>query len=81
MGAVKKSARKIAVAIAGFVVLIAGIIMLVVPGPGILVIILGLLILSTEYEWAKGYLDRAKAAQKKALEKAQRKKTKKSKNT
>ena len=34
------------------VVILAGIVMLVVPGPGIASILLGLLILSTEFRWA-----------------------------
>lgn len=37
----------------GLVFLLAGLIMLVVPGPGALFIILGLFVLSTEYTWAK----------------------------
>jgi uncharacterized protein (TIGR02611 family) len=34
-------------------VLIVGVILLAVPGPGVLVIFLGLLILSWEFDWAK----------------------------
>lgn len=36
----------------GTVVILAGVAMLVVPGPGIASILLGLLILSTEFRWA-----------------------------
>ncbi|MBR8743581.1 PGPGW domain-containing protein [Nocardiopsis sp. MG754419] len=44
----------------GTVVALAGIVMLVVPGPGIASILLGLLILSTEFRWARRLLHPAK---------------------
>jgi uncharacterized protein (TIGR02611 family) len=44
--------KLMAITLAGFILLILGIIMLVAPGPGILFILLGLLILSLEYRWA-----------------------------
>lgn len=49
---------RLAFAIAGFVVLLAGVIMLVTPGPGLPVIILGLGILSLEFAWAERWLER-----------------------
>ena len=45
-------------AVAGFVVLAAGIVMLVTPGPGIPVIILGLGMLALEFAWAERLLER-----------------------
>ena len=45
-------------AILGFLVLGAGIIMLVTPGPGIPVIILGLGMLALEFAWAERWLER-----------------------
>ena len=53
--------RRIAISVVGLIVLMVGAVMLVAPGPGFLVIALGLLILSVEYEWARRRLDRAKA--------------------
>lgn len=47
-----KLVREISVAIVGTLVVCAGIIMLVIPGPGWVVIFLGLAILSTEFTWA-----------------------------
>jgi uncharacterized protein (TIGR02611 family) len=44
--------RRAAVTVAGSAVLLAGVALLVLPGPGILVIIAGLAILATEYDWA-----------------------------
>jgi tellurite resistance protein TerC len=52
--------RKVAIAIAGFAVLAVGILMIVTPGPAVLVIPLGLTILSKEYPWAGHLLKRAK---------------------
>jgi hypothetical protein len=57
---IKRSGKRIAVTIAGFAVLFAGIAMLVLPGPGIVVIIAGLAILATEYVWAERMLAEAK---------------------
>jgi uncharacterized protein (TIGR02611 family) len=47
-----------AFAVAGFVVLAAGVVMLVTPGPGIPVIILGLGMLALEFAWAERWLER-----------------------
>ena len=45
---------------AGFALVIAGIFMLVLPGPGIVTIILGLALLAREFTWARRLLDRAR---------------------
>jgi hypothetical protein len=55
-----RNGKRVGVTIAGFVVLLAGAAMLVLPGPGILVIIAGLAILATEYVWAQRLLKVAK---------------------
>lgn len=55
-----RSGKRIAVTIAGFTVLLAGIVMMITPGPGILAIFAGLAILATEYAWAEHALDQAK---------------------
>jgi uncharacterized protein (TIGR02611 family) len=47
-----------AFAIVGFVVLAAGVVMLVTPGPGIPAIILGLGMLALEFAWAERWLER-----------------------
>jgi len=60
--------RKLFVLIIGLTVLGIGGIMLVLPGPAILVIPLGLAILATEFAWARSIL-------KKSKEKLTRKKT------
>lgn len=72
--------RKIVIFIAGMLVLIAGVVMLVAPGPGLLGIIAGLLILSTEFDWAKRHLHNARSKMKQVNEKI-REKAKKDKTS
>ena len=55
-----KQARRLIVAVIGGTVLITGVIMLVTPGPALLVIPLGLGILATEFIWARSLLHRVK---------------------
>ncbi len=57
---IARNSKRVAVTVAGFVVVLAGAAMLVLPGPGILVIIAGLAILATEYVWAQRLLRIAK---------------------
>jgi uncharacterized protein (TIGR02611 family) len=52
--------------VAGFTLLLVGIIMLVTPGPGWLVIFLGLGLLAAEFVWAKRLMDRIKRAGKRS---------------
>jgi uncharacterized protein (TIGR02611 family) len=49
---------RVAFALAGFLVLAAGVVMLVTPGPGIPVIVLGLTMLALEFRWAERWLER-----------------------
>lgn len=55
------NAKRIAVFVVGSVVCLAGVAMLVLPGPGVLVVVAGLAILATEFVWAERALDAAKA--------------------
>jgi len=55
-----QSGKRIAVTFIGFVLLLVGIVMIVTPGPGILLIIAGLAVLATEYVWAERLLNLAK---------------------
>ncbi|HUR76211.1 MAG TPA: PGPGW domain-containing protein [Sporichthya sp.] len=52
--------RKVGIAIGGTLVLAAGIAMIALPGPGWLVIVAGLYILSLEFAWAERLFDRIK---------------------
>jgi len=55
-----RKARQVVVAVVGGTVLIIGIIMIVTPGPAIVVIPLGLGILATEFIWARILLNKVK---------------------
>lgn len=48
--------RRILILLIGSTVVIFGVLLLVLPGPGILVIIVGLAILATEFAWAEALL-------------------------
>ncbi len=63
---------RLSVAAVGFTVLAVGVVMLVTPGPGLLVIIAGLAILAHEFAWAATALDKAKARAAQAKEAALR---------
>jgi hypothetical protein len=57
---VARSSKRIAVSVVGAALVAAGLAMLVLPGPGILVIALGFAVLGTEYAWAAAALERTK---------------------
>ena len=63
---------RLSVAALGFAVLAVGVVMLVTPGPGLLVIIAGLAILAHEFTWAARALDKAKGRAAMAKEAAMR---------
>lgn len=67
--ALGRVAWRILVTIIGAVVIVIGIILLPLPGPGWVVIFAGLGVLSTEYEWARRLL---RATRRKAAELAAR---------
>lgn len=48
-----KRARQVALEVVGWVLVVAGIAALVLPGPGLLMIFAGMAILSQRYEWAE----------------------------
>lgn len=55
-------AKRIAIVVLGGTVLLLGIAMLILPGPGIVTILLGLGILGAEFAWARVWLGKLKAA-------------------
>ena len=55
-----RSSKRIVVFVVGVALVAAGLAMLVLPGPGLLVIIAGLAVLATEFVWARVALDKAK---------------------
>lgn len=57
-----KAARRIVVGVVGATVLVIGVLMIVTPGPAIVVIPVGLAILSIEFTWARLWLRRMRKA-------------------
>ena len=55
-----KQAKRLVVAVVGFTVLLIGFAMIVLPGPAIIVIPIGLGILATEFVWARLLLRKVK---------------------
>jgi uncharacterized protein (TIGR02611 family) len=53
-----RNTKRLLVLVIGVAILGAGVAMLALPGPGILVIVVGLAILATEFAWAERALDR-----------------------
>ncbi len=51
-----KMARRIIVTVVGVTVVLIGVVMLIAPGPGLIVIPAGLAILSIEFAWARVWL-------------------------
>jgi uncharacterized protein (TIGR02611 family) len=62
---------KVVITTVGSLVIIAGLVMMVTPGPGIVGVVLGLAILSTEYEWAERWLTKARKKAHDARERAE----------
>lgn len=48
--------RKLAITVGGAFLLVAGVVMLVTPGPGLVTIAAGLALLAREYRWARRVL-------------------------
>lgn len=69
-----KYARKAAFGIVGVVLIIIGIALLVLPGPGLLVIFAGLFVLSLEFEQAKPYVEKVRKKMQEVTDKAKGKK-------
>jgi len=62
--------RRIAVTVVGTVILAVGVVLLVAPGPGLLVIVLALIVFGVEYEWARRRVAAVRARARSAADKA-----------
>jgi uncharacterized protein (TIGR02611 family) len=56
-----RQAKRVIRVVVGFTLLIVGVLLLVLPGPGWVTIFLGLALLAAEFAWARRLLDRLKA--------------------
>ena len=61
-----RSTKRIVVLALGLVLVAGGVVLLVLPGPGLLLIVAGLAVLATEFAWAEVMLDKAKRQASKA---------------
>lgn len=55
-----KTAKNVGLKVLGWVLLVGGIVALPAPGPGAMIILLAMFVLSTQYEWAEQRLERVK---------------------
>lgn len=60
LGFILRSSKRIVVLVVGLALVAGGLALLVLPGPGLLVIIAGLAVLASEFAWAEAMLDKAK---------------------
>lgn len=56
-----RQARRLIVFVVGLTLLLYGVVMLVTPGPGLLLIVAGLSLLAVEFVWARRLLKKIKA--------------------
>jgi uncharacterized protein (TIGR02611 family) len=69
-GFLQRNAKRIVVGIVGTAVLIGGLFMLVLPGPGVLTVVAGLAILASEFDWAERWMHRLRDRAERAAESA-----------
>ena len=63
-----RAGRKIVVGVVGATILLVGVALLVLPGPAIVVIPVGLGILALEFAWARRWLKRLREQSRRALD-------------
>lgn len=57
---VRREGARVAIGVAGGAIVIVGIVLMPLPGPGMLVVLAGLALLATRFEWAQDLLERAR---------------------
>ncbi len=55
-----KQAKRVAMIVIGFTIVLLGVVMIALPGPGVVIIGLGLTMLGTEFVWARRLMKRFK---------------------
>lgn len=56
----RREGARIAVGVAGGVIVIVGIVLMPLPGPGMLIVLAGLALLATRFQWAQDLLERGR---------------------
>lgn len=64
----RREGKRIAVGIVGGIIVIVGIVLMPLPGPGIAVVLAGLAVLATQFPWAQDLLDRARDRVREAID-------------
>ncbi len=67
-----RSTKRIVVLVIGLALVVGGVALLVLPGPGILLVVAGLAVLASEFAWAETMLNQAKRTAKQATGVAKR---------
>lgn len=76
MRVVLRHAWRTVIIVVGSTLILIGLAMLVLPGPGLIVIIAGLAILAREFIWAQGLLEKAQSQAQKQYHRVRQRKTK-----
>ena len=58
----KATVKRYSIATVGFLVLAIGVVLMPLPGPGVLIVLLGVLILATQFEWAERRVEQVRRA-------------------
>jgi tellurite resistance protein TerC len=67
-----RGARRVVITVVGVTVIVLGVAMLVLPGPGLVTIVGGLAILALEFAFAKRWLERIKSKTRETIDEAKR---------
>lgn len=67
-----RAPRRVAIAVVGSLAVLAGLVLLVTPGPALVVIPVGLAILAVEFEFARRWLEIVRAHVRRVAERAKR---------
>jgi hypothetical protein len=59
---VNSAVKRYAIGAAGFIVVGIGVVLMPLPGPGVLIVLLGVLILATQFEWAERRVEQVRGA-------------------
>jgi len=59
---VKRAVKRYSIGAVGFLVLAIGVALMPLPGPGVLIVLLGVLILGTQFEWAERRVEQVRRA-------------------
>jgi uncharacterized protein (TIGR02611 family) len=72
-----RNSWRVLVTVVGFALIALGLVLLVFPGPGILVIVAGFAVLATQYAWARTALEVTKTRAQRAADRVRRRRQRK----